>query len=86
MGAAIETPRASARLVWKAQTRADDAMDLLRVNTLGAGSRAPAERRSVLMEMPAKRRQILKDLRKAPLASLMTDLRCCADESVAVFV
>ncbi len=48
-GAAIETPSNSARLVMEAQTRADDGMDLLRVETFQAPAVSGLPSEAVLM-------------------------------------
>ena len=62
-GAAIETPSATARLVMEAQTRADDGMDLLRVETFQAPAASGLPSEAVLMEKAAKMAADLKDLR-----------------------
>src|ERR1700675_939573 len=63
-GAAIETPSATARLVMEAQTRADDGMDLLRVETFQAPAVSGLPSEAVLMAKAEKMAADLKGLRK----------------------
>src|SRR5438270_6419048 len=67
-GTTLVSPASSARLVMEAQTRADDGMDLLRVETFQApnakGLPAEAELASKIEKMAAD----LRDLRKAPVS------------------
>jgi TldD protein len=84
-GAAIATPSASARLVIEAQTRADDGMDLLRVETFQAPTAAglPSE-----TELNAKVEKIavdLKALRNAPVAEPYDGPALLSGRAAAVF-
>ena len=84
-GAAIETPSASARLVMEAQTRADDGMDLLRVETFQAPATSGLPSEAVLMEKAAKMAADLKDLRKAPVAEPYDGPALLSGRAAAVF-
>ena len=84
-GAAIETPSASARLVMEAQTRADDGMDLLRVETFQAPAASGLPSEAVLMEKAAKMAADLKDLRKAPVAEPYAGPALLSGRAAAVF-
>jgi len=84
-GAAIETPNASARLVMEAQTRADDGMDLLRVETFQAPAASGLPSEAVLMEKAAKMAADLKDLRKAPVAEPYDGPALLSGRAAAVF-
>ena len=84
-GAEIATPSASARLVIEAQTRADDGMDLLRVETFHAplASGLPGE-----MEISAKIEKMatdLKALRAAPVAEPYDGPALLSGRAAAVF-
>lgn len=84
-GAQIETPSATARLVMEAQTRADDGMDLLRVETFQApaASGLPGE-----PELMAKADQMAADLaalRKAPVAEPYAGPALLSGRAAAVF-
>jgi TldD protein len=84
-GAAIETPSASARLVMEAQTRADDGMDLLRVETFQAPAASGLPSEAVLMEKAAKMAADLKELRKAPVAEPYDGPALLSGRAAAVF-
>ena len=76
-GTVIATPSASARMVMEAQTRADDGMELLRVETFQAPSASglPSE-----AELTAKDRQdgggLARSAQGARSQSHMTARRC----------
>jgi predicted Zn-dependent protease len=84
-GAAIETPSSSARLVMEAQTRADDGMDLLRVETFQAPAVSGLPSEAVLMEKAAKMAADLKELRKAPVAEPYDGPALLSGRAAAVF-
>lgn len=84
-GSAIATPSATARLVIEAQTRADDGMDLLRVETFQApaASGLPPEK-----ELDAKIEKMaadLKALRAAPVAEPYDGPALLSGRAAAVF-
>jgi TldD protein len=84
-GSAITSPSASARLVMEAQTRAEDGMDLLRVETFQAPSAGglPAE-----AELTAKIEKMAADLsalRKAPVAEPYDGPALLSGRAAAVF-
>ena len=84
-GAEIATPSASARLVIEAQTRADDGMDLLRVETFQAplASGLPSE-----TEIAAKIEKMatdLKSLRASPVAEPYDGPALLSGRAAAVF-
>jgi TldD protein len=84
-GTAIATPSATARMVIEAQTRAEDGMDLLRVETFqapGAGGLPPeAELLGKIDKMAAD----LKELRKAPVAEPYDGPAVLSGRAAAVF-
>ena len=84
-GSEIATPGASARLVMEAQTRADDGMDLLRVETFQApaasGLPAEAELNKKIDKMAAD----LKALRRAPVAEPYEGPAILSGRAAAVF-
>jgi predicted Zn-dependent protease len=84
-GAAIETPSSSARLVMEAQTRADDGMDLLRVETFQAPAVSGLPSEAVLMAKADKMAADLKDLRKAPVAEPYDGPALLSGRAAAVF-
>jgi TldD protein len=84
-GAAIETPSASARLVMEAQTRADDGMDLLRVETFQAPAVSGLPSEAVLMGKADKMAADLKELRKAPVAEPYDGPALLSGRAAAVF-
>jgi len=71
-GSAIVTPSASTRLVMEAQTRAEDGMDLLRVETFQAPSANGLPGESELTAKIDKMAADLSALRKAPWRSRTT--------------
>ena len=84
-GTAIITPSISTRLIMEAQTRADDGMDLLRVETFQAPSAKtlPDER-----ELTAKAEKMAIDLdalRKAPVAEPYAGPALLSGRAAAVF-
>jgi predicted Zn-dependent protease len=84
-GTAITTPSNSTRLVMEAQTRAEDGMDLLRVETFQAPSSAglPGEK-----ELAAKIEKMAMDLialRKAPVAEPYDGPALLSGRAAAVF-
>src|SRR6202022_2859985 len=66
-GTAIATPSASTRLIMEAETRADDGMELIRVETFQAPSAAGLPSESDLAAKIDKIAADLQDLRKAPV-------------------
>lgn len=84
-GGAIATPSATARLVMEAQTRAEDGMDLLRVETFQAptasGLPAEAELNGKIEKMAAD----LKALRNAPVAEPYDGPALLSGRASAVF-
>ena len=84
-GAAIVTPSASTRLVMEAQTRADDGMDLLRVETFQAPSAAGLPGESELAAKIDKMAADLKDLRAAPVAEPYDGPALLSGRAAAVF-
>jgi TldD protein len=84
-GTAIVSPSASTRMIMEAQTRADDGMDLLRVETFQAPSAKglPAE-----AELTAKAEKMATDLdalRKAPVAEPYDGPALLSGRAAAVF-
>src|SRR5258707_7897724 len=67
-GAAIASPSASTRLIMEAETRADDGMELIRVETFQAPAAASLPSEADLIAKIDKMAADLKDLRKAPVA------------------
>src|SRR5258708_37356177 len=67
-GTAIASPSAITRLVMEAQTRSDDGMDLIRVETFQAPSAAGLPSEAALSAKTDKMAADLQDLRKAPAA------------------
>jgi TldD protein len=84
-GAALEQSAATARLVIEGETRADDGMDLLRVETFQAASpdQLPAE--SELLSKVAKIAADLKALRAAPAAEPYAGPAMLSGRAAAVF-
>ncbi|PYU00365.1 MAG: peptidase U62 [Acidobacteria bacterium] len=84
-GTTLVSPTSSARLVMEAQTRADDGMDLLRVETFqgpnATGLPAEAELTSKIEKMAAD----LSDLRKAPVAEPYDGPALLSGRASAVF-
>lgn len=84
-GAAIATPSASVRLMIEAQTRAEDGMDLLRVETFQAPSTAGLPAEAELMSKIEKMAADLKALRSAPLAEPYDGPALLSGRAAAVF-
>jgi TldD protein len=84
-GTAIATPSASARLVIEAQTRADDGMDLLRVETFQAPSAGGLPSETELNGKIEKMAVDLKALRNAPVAEPYDGPALLSGRAAAVF-
>jgi predicted Zn-dependent protease len=84
-GSAITTPSASARLVIEAQTRADDGMDLLRVETFQAPSAGGLPSETELIAKIDKMAADLSALRKAPVAEPYDGPALLSGRAAAVF-
>src|SRR5260370_36945503 len=67
-GSAIVSPTSSVRLIMEAQTRADDGMDLLRVETFQAPAASGLPSEAELSNKIEKMTKDLIALRKAPAA------------------
>jgi predicted Zn-dependent protease len=67
-GASIATPSVSTRLILEAQTRADDGMELLRVETFQAPATSGLPGEAELTAKIDKMAEDLKNLRQAPVA------------------
>ncbi len=67
-GTAIASPNASTRLILEAQTRADDGMELLRVETFQAPAASGLPSEAELAAKIDKMAEDLKNLRQAPVA------------------
>ena len=84
-GAAIATPNASARLVMEAQTRAEDGMDLLRVETFQAPTTSGLPAETELLSKIEKMAVDLKALRRAPVAEPYDGPALLSGRAAAVF-
>ncbi len=84
-GSAIVTPSASTRLVMEAQTRAEDGMDLLRVETFQAPSASGLPGEKELTAKIDKMAADLSDLRKAPVAEPYDGPALLSGRAAAVF-
>ncbi len=84
-GTAIVTPSASTRLIMEAQTRADDGMDLLRVETFQAPSAKGLPREAELTAKAEKMATDLDALRKAPVAEPYDGPALLSGRAAAVF-
>src|SRR5258705_13135289 len=84
-GSAIVTPSASTRLIMEAQTRADDGMDLLRVETFQAPSAKGLPAEAELMAKAEKMATDLDALRKAPVAEPYDGPALLSGRAAAVF-
>lgn len=84
-GAAIATPSASVRLVMEAQTRAEDGMDLLRVETFQAPTASGLPSEAELMAKIDKMAVDLKALRNAPVAEPYDGPALLSGRAAAVF-
>jgi TldD protein len=84
-GTAIATPSATARMVIEAQTRAEDGMDLLRVETFQAPGVGGLPPESELLGKIDKMAADLKELRKAPVAEPYDGPAVLSGRAAAVF-
>jgi len=84
-GSALATPGGSARLVMEAQTRADDGMDLLRVETFQAPNPAGLPDEKELLAKVEKIAADLKALRNAPVAEPYDGPALLSGRAAAVF-
>ena len=84
-GSAIITPSASTRLVMEAQTRADDGMDLLRVETFQAPSAKDLPDEKTLTAKAEKMAVDLEALRKAPVMEPYDGPALLSGRAAAVF-
>jgi predicted Zn-dependent protease len=84
-GSEIATPGASARLVMEAQTRADDGMDLLRVETFQAPAASELPSEAELDKKIDKMAVDLKALRSAPVAEPYAGPAILSGRAAAVF-
>ena len=84
-GTTIVEPSYSARMIMEAQTRADDGMELLRVETFQAPSGAGLPSEADLLAKVDKMADDLKALRKAPLAEPYDGPALLSGRAAAVF-
>jgi len=84
-GSAIVSPSSSVRMVMEAQTRADDGMDLLRVETFQAPSANLLPSESELASKIEKMSTDLMALRKAPVAEPYDGPAILSGRAAAVF-
>ena len=84
-GSAVVTPSTSTRLVMEAQTRADDGMDLLRVETFQAPSASGLPSEVELTAKIDKMAEDLKALRAAPVAEPYDGPALLSGRAAAVF-
>jgi len=84
-GNAIETPSATTRLIMEAQTRADDGMELLRVETFQAPSAAGLPSEADLAAKISKMADDLKALKNAPVAEPYDGPALLSGRAAAVF-
>jgi len=84
-GSAIETPSATTRLIMEAQTRADDGMELLRVETFQAPSASGLPGEGDLNAKIAKMADDLKALKNAPVAEPYDGPALLSGRAAAVF-
>ena len=84
-GSAIETPSASTRLIMEAQTRADDGMELLRVETFQAPSASGLPGEAELTAKITKMADDLKALKNAPAAEPYDGPALLSGRAAAVF-
>src|ERR1700747_1654626 len=84
-GAAIASPSASTRLIREAETRADDGMELIRVETFQAPSASGLPSEADLTGKIDKIAEDLKDLRKAPVAEPYDGPALLSGRAAAVF-
>jgi len=84
-GSKVETPGVMARLVVEASTRADDGMDLVRVETFEAGKPEGLPSEKELIAKEEKMASDLKALRQAPLAEPFDGPALLSGRAAAVF-
>lgn len=84
-GSAIETPSASSRLVMEAQTRADDGMELIRVETFQAPNADGLPSEADLNAKIVKMADDLKALKAAPVAEPYDGPALLSGRAAAVF-
>jgi predicted Zn-dependent protease len=84
-GSAIETPSATTRLIMEAQTRAEDGMELLRVETFQAPSPSGLPSEADLTAKIAKMADDLKALKNAPVAEPYDGPALLSGRAAAVF-
>ena len=84
-GSAIETPSATTRLIMEAQTRADDGMELLRVETFQAPSASLLPSEAELNAKIAKMAVDLQALKNAPVAEPYDGPALLSGRAAAVF-
>jgi len=84
-GSAIVSPSASTRLIMEAQTRADDGMDLLRVETFQAPAASNLPSEAELTRKIEKMATDLIALRKAPVAEPYDGPAILSGRAAAVF-
>jgi TldD protein len=84
-GSAIETPSATTRLIMEAQTRAEDGMELLRVETFQAPSPGGLPSEADLTAKIAKMADDLKALKNAPVAEPYDGPALLSGRAAAVF-
>ena len=84
-GTAIETPSATTRMVMEAQTRADDGMDLLRVETFQAPSASGLPNEAELKSKITKMAADLMALKNAPVAEPYDGPALLSGRAAAVF-
>ncbi|HWW17516.1 MAG TPA: metallopeptidase TldD-related protein, partial [Candidatus Saccharimonadales bacterium] len=84
-GTAIASPNASTRMIMEAETRADDGMELIRVETFQAPSAAALPSEAELTAKIDKIAADLKDLRKAPAAEPYDGPALLSGRAAAVF-
>jgi len=84
-GAAVVTPSVSTRLVMEAQTRADDGMELLRVETFQAPTASGLPSEAELTAKVDKMAEDLKALRNAPVAEPYDGPALLSGRAAAVF-
>jgi len=84
-GSAIETPSFTTRLIMEAQTRADDGMDLLRVETFQAPAASALPSEAELNGKIVRMAEDLKALRAAPVAEPYDGPALLSGRAAAVF-
>jgi predicted Zn-dependent protease len=84
-GTTIVEPNYSARMIMEAQTRAEDGMELLRVETFQAPSASGLPSESDLLAKVDKMAEDLKALRKAPVAEPYDGPALLSGRAAAVF-